>query len=803
MAKTPEQIRRELQQIADLYADLGKQNPFAGANPAQIAASATETQKLADALFGVREQVDRMNQSFSDLYDQLKATTAEISKVKTPAQEMEAAFKGSLTQVKKLVDEEKGFYKLSLKELKTLQKRAQIKKADAEAAAKTLLRESGLIDSQGNKIDQFLINRRQLTDQEAIALAIYEGQDTTLKDIGKKIQDRLDKEVRINKSLGLTGALLKGAGGLMDKLGLGALKTAINFDKINDELDEYATSLDDVVDDSGNKLSESAKKQMVMSKGFEGMAESIKKGLNDPLVTAALGFKGMMFVFDKLKHGFQHSDEIVGKLAKNLNISAKEAKELKHQYLASSKGADNLFLSSGKLAESTAEINAALGTNVQFSAEQLSTFTKLKTTAGLTAEEMMGIQKLSLANGKSFDENADDLLKQVSASNKARGIFLNEKQVLKDISNLSAATTLSLGKNPKALGEAVATAKSLGMELSQVEGIAESLLDFESSIEKELEAELLLGKNINLEKARQAALEGDLTTLAKEVASQEAIKEVFTTKNFIAQKAAAEAVGMSREELAKMLFVQEQLAGASGKEAERRQQLLDAKIQEVGLEQAQQELKDKGLEGLLAQASEQEKLNASMDQFNDSMAVLGGALAPIVSLFAKIVGAISESKGLTIALGAALGALGAVATIMAVQSTITAITGIFSSFSKIPFGLGIPAAIGTVAALGGIIGGVGSMIATAGDVMSPAKGKTMISTKEGGLFELSPNDDVVAAPGAAAALAGGGGSSAKLEQLQAQTNNLLSQLLNKNASIKMDSEELGTAISLNNYEVSA
>jgi hypothetical protein len=87
--------------------------------------------------------------------------------------------------------------------------------------------------------------------------------------------------------------------------------------------------------------------------------------------------------------------------------------------------------------------------------------------------------------------------------------------------------------------------------------------------------------------------------------------------------------------------------------------------------------------------------------------------------------------------------------------------------------------------------------------MSPAKGKTMISTKEGGLFELSPNDDVVAAPGAAAALAGGGGSSAKLEQLQAQTNNLLSQLLNKNASIKMDSEELGTAISLNNYEVSA
>ncbi len=37
----------------------------------------------------------------------------------------------------------------------------------------------------------------------------------------------------------------------------------------------------------------------------------------------------------------------------------------------------------------------------------------------------------------------------------------------------------------------------------------------------------------------------------------------------------------------------------------------------------------------------------------------------------------------------------------------------------------------------------------AGDINSPAKGKTQVSTKEGGLFELSKNDDLIAAPGAA------------------------------------------------------
>ena len=87
--------------------------------------------------------------------------------------------------------------------------------------------------------------------------------------------------------------------------------------------------------------------------------------------------------------------------------------------------------------------------------------------------------------------------------------------------------------------------------------------------------------------------------------------------------------------------------------------------------------------------------------------------------------------------------------------------------------------------------------------MSPAKGKTVVSTKEGGLFELSPNDDLVAAPGAANALAGGGQqSNAKLEQLQAQTNALLRQVLSKQGTVSLDAEKMGTAISMNTYEIS-
>jgi hypothetical protein len=62
--------------------------------------------------------------------------------------------------------------------------------------------------------------------------------------------------------------------------------------------------------------------------------------------------------------------------------------------------------------------------------------------------------------------------------------------------------------------------------------------------------------------------------------------------------------------------------------------------------------------------------------------------------------------------------------------------------------------LGAAAAIGAYQLGK-SYFSKAGDVMSPADGKTRVSTKEGGLFELSPNDDLIAAPGAADAMAGG------------------------------------------------
>ena len=59
------------------------------------------------------------------------------------------------------------------------------------------------------------------------------------------------------------------------------------------------------------------------------------------------------------------------------------------------------------------------------------------------------------------------------------------------------------------------------------------LLDFESSITSELEAEMLIGRNLNLERARAAALAGDQVTLMEELNSQMGSLEDFQDMNVI------------------------------------------------------------------------------------------------------------------------------------------------------------------------------------------------------------------------------------------------------------------------------
>jgi len=96
-------------------------------------------------------------------------------------------------------------------------------------------------------------------------------------------------------------------------------------------------------------------------------------------------------------------------------------------------------------------------------------------------------------------------------------------------------------------------AKKLGMSMSEIASIADGLLNIESSIEAEMNAQVMTGRSMNLNKARELALNNDLIGMTKELVKQMGSYENFSRMNRLEQEAYAQSVGMTRTDLAKML----------------------------------------------------------------------------------------------------------------------------------------------------------------------------------------------------------------------------------------------------------
>ena len=107
-------------------------------------------------------------------------------------------------------------------------------------------------------------------------------------------------------------------------------------------------------------------------------------------------------------------------------------------------------------------------------------------------------------------------------------------------------------------------ARKLGLELGAVESISESLLNFESSIENQLQASLLLGRQINLDKARQLAITGDQEGVMREILKQVGGEAEFNRLNVIQRQALADSVGVNVEQLSRLVRNNTAAAGTGG-----------------------------------------------------------------------------------------------------------------------------------------------------------------------------------------------------------------------------------------------
>ena len=179
-------------------------------------------------------------------------------------------------------------------------------------------------------------------------------------------------------------------------------------------------------------------------------------------------------------------------------------------------------------------------------AENAANIEKFAQNSGIGGEEVAKLTKqLMVTEGISFDM-ALSMQEQAAAMAKTAGIA--KGRILNDMaSNAEKFARFSMD-GADGLAEAAVAANQMGLNLEKVLKVAGDLLDFESSITKEFEAQVLTGKAINLEAARQAALSGDNDSLMREIKSV-AMGVNLETMNVVQKDAIAGAIGLSVSDL--------------------------------------------------------------------------------------------------------------------------------------------------------------------------------------------------------------------------------------------------------------
>ena len=169
---------------------------------------------------------------------------------------------------------------------------------------------------------------------------------------------------------------------------------------------------------------------------------------------------------------------------------------------------------------------------------------------GTSADESVKILQAQTEIAGVTDKQALTIQTQISRFAALRGVL--PKDVIGDLANnteLFAKFAQDGGRN---LGLAAVQAKQLGLSLSTVGTIAESVLDFQTSIENELQASLLIGRQLNLNRARELALAGDLAGLQQEVVRLVGSEQELNKLNVIQRKSLANALGITVAELGRL-----------------------------------------------------------------------------------------------------------------------------------------------------------------------------------------------------------------------------------------------------------
>lgn len=423
----------------------------------------------------------------------------------------------------------------------------------AKELSAELLKQVDLLDEIGKKNVAAALGQKDLVAHAEKTAAFYIQHNSDLQSINQLHANILEKIQLENRQMERATELAE----------LGAEKVSAPFESFRGFIEGLPggdfLSAHLGLGDLGERLESTFQEGMVNSlrtgklemSAFGGVAKEAMAALVNPLTIAvvllALAAKRFAEIDASMREirantGFtgenlqEMSDfsERISRHHANLGIDLEKSREIT-EALVNQFG--TLSALTAKNADMVARLMVGIGLSADESAKLLQTYENLAAISGDTADNLLATTKL-------FADQND----------------VAPKAVMQDIAEASDQIFASTDGVASHLIEAAVEARKLGLSLSQVAEISESLMEFESSIEREMQAMVLTGQQLNLEQARYYALVGDSAGVLREMRSQIGDYETVSRMLPFQKKALAEAIGLSSAELLEMLRREEALA---------------------------------------------------------------------------------------------------------------------------------------------------------------------------------------------------------------------------------------------------
>lgn len=680
-----------------------------------------EALQAAKAIFGTSENASKASKAFRGISDSTNKIANEMKEVVSGTRDIDALEK-SILKTSKARDVLNGEFNAATNQIFGLN----------SSISNTL---NTQLDNRikAQKIeDEILNNAQSLTTEQKYLLQLYADQYKTLAEQDKEFEKIKQQAEEMRKITGGMFGIAEGAEEVLKKLGGGKFSEALGITDAVSKSKQYAKELFD----ANGGVAKAGDKFKVMGNLVGNLGKNLLKALG-PLTLITEFVKGTM-----------QADKETTELQKSMALTKTEAVGFRMGLAEAAAQSGDINITAAKLQKSFGELNKQFGFITNFANDTLVTMTKLTEVVGVSSESAGNLAAASEITGTSFESNYKDALATSYQLQVQSGVQMDLKDILEQTGKVTGTVRANLGANPSQIAKAVTQAKLFGASLQDVANAGKSLLQFEDSITAELEAELLLGRDINLERARAAALAGDQVTLAQELQKEAGTFSDFTKMNVIQQGALAKAMGMSSDQLADILFQQE-VQGKSAKE-----------LRALGKEDLAQRVEAQDL---------QTKFNATVEKLQGIFADVGTAITPILSI-----------------LGSALSIVGALVGL--IGDIVKMFQGDFS-FSGFTGGL--------ESAWSGIVGTFGAT-ETADDAVIPAGYGETIIKKGKDTIALNNNDTVLAGTNL-----GGSSQSAPVQDNTEtkRTNMLLEKIANQSPVFKIGTDEFYTATSKYSYQV--